>query len=142
GFLFQHIQKHRFNFPKYLTQKFQSIILPYILISIPIITFRILTNFQPLSLTEEFLQKPFVHQFFYYLITGIHLAPFWFISTIIIFYFTTPIFHAIDRPFVHKYIFPVIFMLGLFTYRSHHNANPFSPHLHHLPLYLPGMCAS
>jgi peptidoglycan/LPS O-acetylase OafA/YrhL len=142
GFLFQHIQKHRFNFQKYLKQKFQVIILPYILISIPIITFRILTDFQPLSLTEEFIHKPFVYQFFHYLITGTHMAPFWFISTIIIFYFTTPIFHAIDRPFFYKYIFPVLFIVGLFTYRSHHNGNPFYLYLHYVPVYLAGMCAS
>ncbi len=142
GFLFQHIQKNRFNYPKYLKQKFKTIVMPYILLSIPIITFRILTNFQPLSLTEDFLQESFVYKFFFFLITGTHLAPFWFISTIIIFYFSSPIFHAIDRPFFYKYIFPVIFIAGLFTYRSHHNGNPFYLYLHYVPVYLAGMCAS
>lgn len=142
GFLFQHIQQHRFDFRKYIQQKFKVIILPYILISIPIIVFRILTDFQPLSVSADFVHKPFIYKFFYHLLAGTHMAPFWFISTIIIFYLSAPILHAIDKPFFYKYIFPVIFVAGLFTYRSFHNGNPLLLYLHYLPVYIAGMWAS
>lgn len=142
GFLFQHIQKHRFDFKKYIQQKFKVIILPYILISIPLIIFRIVTHFQPLSVSEDFVDKPFIYQFFYHLLAGTHMAPFWFISTIILFYLTAPLLHALDRPFFYKFVFPIIFVAGLFTYRSFHNGNPLLLYIHYLPVYIAGMWAS
>src|SRR5688500_16048384 len=45
GFLFQYITHHNFDFRKYVEKKFLFVILPYILISIPIIAFRIYTDY-------------------------------------------------------------------------------------------------
>lgn len=142
GFLFQHLTHRYFDFNRYLTQKFKVIILPYLIISVPIILFRIHTNFQSASLPEDFHTYSPVYQFFYHLIIGSHMAPFWFITAIILFYLSAPLLHAIDRPFFYRYIFPFILLAGMFTYRSHHNANPLLAYLHFMPIYITGMWAS
>ena len=142
GFLFQHLTHYHFNFKKYIRQKFKMIILPYLIISIPIILLRITSNYQSLTLPEGFQSTSPVYQFFYHLIVGSHMAPFWFISTIIIFYFSAPALHAIDKPFFYRYIFPFVFIIGLFTFRSDHNSNPFLSYVHFMPIYITGMWAS
>lgn len=142
GFLFQHLTQHQFEYKRYLGQKFKMIILPYIVISIPIILFRIYDDFSSPTLPEDFQLHSPVYQFFYHLFVGSHLAPFWFISAIIIFYLTSPIFRAFDNAWFFTYVFPVILVAGMFTFRSLHNANPLLSYVHYVPVYLLGMWAS
>jgi probable poly-beta-1,6-N-acetyl-D-glucosamine export protein len=142
GFLFQHLTHKNFVFKKYIEQKFKVIILPYILISVPIIFFRLSTNFESLSLPADFDQKPEVFQILYYIVTGAHMAPFWFISTIVLFYLSAPLLHAIDNEKFYRYFFPFVFLSCLFTYRPAHNANPLLSYLHYIPVYITGMWAS
>lgn len=142
GFLFQHLQQHSFQYGRYLKQKFKVIILPYILISIPIIIFRIAQQFHPWSASDDFTSNSWAYQFFYYLVTGTHMSPFWFISAIILFYFATPILHWLDKPWFYKYVFPILLLAGFFTFRSEHNGNPVLSYLHYLPVYVAGMWAS
>ena len=141
GFLFQYLTHNNFEFGKYIEKKFKHVILPYLLISIPIIAFRIVTNYS-FFLPDGFNDQSIIYRFFYYIITGLHLAPFWFISAIALFYVSAPLFHALDKSRFYKYIFPLIFITCLFTYRSEHNANPFLSYLHYFPIYLMGMWAS
>jgi peptidoglycan/LPS O-acetylase OafA/YrhL len=142
GFLFQHITHYNFQFWKYIEQKFKVIILPYLIISIPLIIVRLSTNFHSLSLPEGFSEKSVWYQFFYFIATGAHMPPFWFISTIVLFYLTAPILHAVDRSWFYKYAFPFVFVVCLFTYRPAHNANPFYSYIHYLPIYILGMWTS
>jgi peptidoglycan/LPS O-acetylase OafA/YrhL len=142
GFLFQHLMQKGFDLKKYLSQKFRFIILPYILISIPIILWRIQHDYEPWSVGENFGTKSDAYQFFYFLASGTHLSPFWFISAIIIYYISSPVFHWLDKPVFYKYIFPVIFVVGMFTFRSFNNGNPLLSYLHYLPVYFAGMWAS
>jgi surface polysaccharide O-acyltransferase-like enzyme len=142
GFLFQHITKDKFDFKKYIEQKFKVIMLPYILISVPLIIVRINTNFQSLSLPPGFDDRSVVYQFFYYLLTGSHMAPFWFIATIVLFYLTSPLLHALDNAKFYNYAFPFVFLISIFTYRPAHNGNPLMAYVHYLPIYILGMWAS
>ena len=142
GFLFQHLTQHKFDFTKYLNQKFKVIILPYLIISIPIIIFRIMTQYQPFSLSAEFVTQSFAYQFIYHLVIGTHMSPFWFITAIILFYVTSPVLHWLDKPAFFRYVFPFIFLVGMFTYRPDHNLNPVLAYFHYLPVYLTGMWAS
>lgn len=141
GFLFQHLTQEGFEFRKYVEKKFQYVILPYILISIPIVAYRIYTNYN-FGLPPGFNDQSVFYQLFYYLATGLHMAPFWFISAIMLFYLSSPLLHALDRPKVYQYVFPVLFIVCLFTYRSAHNANPILSYLHYFPVYFAGMWAS
>ena len=142
GFLFQHLNKHYFHFGKYLTQKFKVLILPYLVISIPLIWLRLNTDFRSFSLPDDFYERSILHQIGHFLLTGSHLPPFWFISTIILFYFTAPLLHLLDNRKFYAYVFPFILLVTLFTYRPEHNANPLLSYLHFIPVYVLGMCAS
>lgn len=142
GFLFQHLTHNQFDFKKYIEAKFLNIILPYILISIPLIVIRINTGFDSLTLPAGFHDKPVVYQFFYHLLTGSHMPPFWFISTIILFYLTSPLLHAADNRTFYRSLFPLILLSCFFTYRSQHNANTFLSYFHFIPVYITGMWAS
>jgi hypothetical protein len=142
GFLFQYLNRDRFDFQKYLQTKFNYIILPYLIISIPIILFRIKSNYYQPGLPDDFLQYNVLFQFLYYLLIGSHMAPFWFISAIILYYLTSPVFHYLDKPRFYKYLYPVIMIAGMFTYRPDHNANPFLAFVHFIPIYVTGMFVS
>jgi peptidoglycan/LPS O-acetylase OafA/YrhL len=142
GFLFQHLTHNQFDYRKYLEQKFLNIILPYIIISIPLILIRLNTNFDSLSLPADFQQRAFTSRFFYHLIRGTHMPPFWFISTIVLFYFTAPLLHIADNRTFYRYIFPFVLMTCFFTYRPEHNANPIYAYFHFIPIYILGMWAS
>ena len=142
GFLFQHLTAREFDFKKYLTQKFKVLIMPYLIISLPLIFIRLHTNFQSLSLPDNFHDRSVIYQVFHFLITGSHMPPFWFISTIILFYFTAPLLHALDNRKFYTYVFPFVLLACMFTYRPAHNANPLLSYLHFIPVYITGMWAS
>jgi probable poly-beta-1,6-N-acetyl-D-glucosamine export protein len=142
GFLFQHLTHNHFHFGKYLTQKFKNLILPYLIISIPLIWLRLHTPFETPALPDDFSERSAIHKIGHLLLTGSHLPPFWFISTIILFYFTAPLLHVLDNRTFYRYIFPVILFASLFTYRPEHNANPLLSYLHFIPVYMLGMAAS
>jgi probable poly-beta-1,6-N-acetyl-D-glucosamine export protein len=142
GFLFQHLTQNQFEYKKFLEQKFLNIVLPYIIISIPIIVLRLNTDFESLSLPEDFDQHSLAYQFFYHLATGTHLPPFWFISTIILFYISAPLLHVLDNRSFYKYGLPFFLLLALFTYRPEHNANTLLSYVHFMPVYITGMWAS
>jgi peptidoglycan/LPS O-acetylase OafA/YrhL len=142
GFLFQHLTHNQFEYKKFLEQKFLNVLLPYIIISIPLIILRMNTNFQSLSLPEGFHEKPLWYQFFHHLITGSHMPPFWFISAIALFYVSAPILHAIDNRNFYRFGFPFVVLVALLTYRPLHNANPLLAYIHFIPVYITGMWAS
>lgn len=142
GFLFQYLTHQYFDYRKYIEQKFKVIILPYLIISIPLIIIRIYTDYQSLSLPANFDDRSVTHQIIYYLLTGTHMAPFWFIATIILIYLTAPLLHALDNDKFYKYGFPITLALFFFTYRPLHNANPFFAYIHFVPAYLSGMFAA
>lgn len=142
GFLFQHLTHSQFDYPKYLEQKFKVVILPYLLISIPLIIIRIKTGFDSLALPEDFHQRSGMSQFIYLLVTGSHMPPFWFIPMVFLIYLTAPLLHYLDSRDFYRYVFPFVLLIGLFTYRPAHNANPFLSYLHFLPIYITGMWTS
>ena len=142
GFLFQHLSHAQFDFKKYIEQKFKVIMLPYIIISIPLIILRLNTHFVSLSLPNGFDDRSVLYKFFYFLLTGAHMPPFWFIATIVLFYLSAPFLHALDNPRFYNYVFPFVLLISFFTYRPEHNANPPMSYVHYLPIYVLGMWTS
>lgn len=142
GFLFQHLTHRSFYFGKYLTQKFKVLILPYLIISFPLLWLRVSTGFDSLSLPDGFHDWPLLRQIAHLLLTGSHLPPFWFISTIILFYFSAPLLHALDHRRFYTYVFPPLLLVSLFTFRPEHNADPFLSYVHYIPIYMLGMFTS
>jgi probable poly-beta-1,6-N-acetyl-D-glucosamine export protein len=142
GFLFQHLNRNGFDYRRYLWNKFKVIILPYILVSVPIIVYRISSSYSDGGLPADFDTYPYAYQFIYYLVVGNHMAPFWFISAIILFYLAAPLFHYLDKPLFYKTVFPLLIILAMFTYRPLGNANPFLAFVHFAPVYMAGMFVS
>jgi peptidoglycan/LPS O-acetylase OafA/YrhL len=131
GFLFQHLRS-RYQFGEYLRRKARFIILPYILVSIPPILDKLI--FQ----TESLPYSPII-SIFYFLATGQHFGPFYFIPMITLYYLISPILIWIDKPWFYKFMLPPLFLIGLFTFRFGYHSNIFMSFIHFLPIYLFGM---
>ena len=88
GYLVQHLSV-KFDFKKYMAQKFKTVIIPYLILSIPaIIIFTVFAK--RTGMWSWFYLLPVWEQVALFLITGKHLAPLWFVPTITIFYFFAP----------------------------------------------------
>jgi peptidoglycan/LPS O-acetylase OafA/YrhL len=142
GFLFQHLNKENFSYLPYLKQKAKFVVLPYLLFSIPIIVVRLMMGIGELSLEKSFDQEPLLYKIFFFLVTGLHMVPFWFMPMIFLFYLSSFLLHKMDNKYFYQFVFPIVLLLGLFTYRPVHNANPLLSYLHFLSVYLTGMWAA
>ncbi len=77
------------------------------------------------------------------LITGKHFGPFWFIPMISLIYLLAPLLLYLDRSsWFYRYVFPLLFVAGLFSYRFGHNSSVFESLWYFLPVYGFGMAAS
>ena len=137
GYLFQHLIA-RFEYRKYLKTKLANVILPYILISLPAVV-----------LFTAVMQRPGIRAGFYdqsvplqvaeFYLTGTHLAPFWFIPTVAVYYLMSPLLRLADRTPGFYWSLPFwILMTVLFTRQG----NPLINCIHYLSVYLTGMACS
>jgi surface polysaccharide O-acyltransferase-like enzyme len=143
GYLFQHLSK-KFEYRNYLVKKFQNIILPYFIISTPIIVYRIIYH----NVTQyvliphpDFYSWSAIKQTIYFLTHGAHLQPLWFVPMISLFYLSAPLFIFIDRnPRLYFLLIPFA-ILSLLVYRE-----PFSDiprmFVHFISVYMFGMFMS
>lgn len=140
GYLFQHLSE-RFTFKGYIRQKAKTVILPYLLLSIPALY--IFTELlQRTGMPAAFYTLPTWQQVAIFLITGKHLAPLWFVPTITLFYLAAPLFLWIDRkrPALYWVILP---LLVLSSYLGRGGQwGPLNFALYLLPVYLLGMAFS
>ncbi|MEK7990136.1 MAG: acyltransferase [Thiotrichaceae bacterium] len=137
GFLFQHLS-HKFNLQKYAITKLQYIVLPYILVSIPAILEELF-----ISTDGYFHAYPLYQQVFLYYITGMHMAHFWFVPMIILFYICAPALVWLDRNARIYWFLPVIVFISMTVPREimplH---NPLQSFIHFSSIYLFGMYLS
>ena len=98
GFLFQHLS-HKYDMLNYWKKKFQTIILPYFVISIPAILLRLHNNYVPFTVSESahFEDWNVVLKIVYFYATGAHLLPFWYIPMIILFYCISSLLVILDK---------------------------------------------
>lgn len=140
GYLFQHLSA-RFVFKNYLKQKFLTVISPYIILSVPALI--IFTLFvQRTGISASFYEMPLWGQIGFFLITGKHLAPLWFVPTISLFYLAAPLLLWVDRraPRLYWLILP---LLLLSTYLGRDGQlGPIDKAIYLLPAYLLGMAFS
>lgn len=140
GYLFQHLSG-RFNFKNYLKQKLKTVILPYLLLSIPALyIFTQLVHRD--GMWGWFYALPVWQQICLFLLTGKHLAPLWFVPTITLFYLVAPLLLTLDRkaPKMYWLILP-LWMLSIYLGRD----GPYGPvdkAIYLLPVYLAGMAFS
>jgi hypothetical protein len=140
GYLFQHLST-RFSYQGYLLQKLKTVILPYLILSIPaLIIFTVLT--ERIGVWHWFYDLPVWGQISLFLLTGKHLAPLWFVPTIALFYLAAPLFIFIDQRFRRGYwvIVPLL-LLSSYTSRGG-QLGPLNFAQYLLPVYLLGMAFS
>lgn len=136
GYLFDHLSS-RYRLRAYWATKIKFVVVPYVLVSIPaifIFTFLI----QREGLDVAFYDQPQWKQVFDFLITGKHLAPFWFIPTIIVFYAFSSVLRVIFSYRKAYLALPLLFLAGALVPRG----NAFQSFVHFLPIWVLGMACS
>lgn len=140
GFLFQHL-KDKYEYKSYLIRKLKYVILPYLIISVLPIIDKVLYENNASWLPEAFSHN-MISQVSYMILTGKQFGPFWFIPMITVFYLISPFLIKLDNPFFYKFVLPIIFILGLWTFRFGYFSNTVDSFLHFMPVYLFGMAVS
>lgn len=140
GYLFQHLSE-RFSYSRYLRQKAKTVVLPYLLLSIPaLLVFTLMIK--RVGMWWWFYDLPIWQQIGLFLLTGKHLAPLWFVPTITMFYLAAPLFLWIDRKWPQGY-WLIVPLLALSTYVGRGGQlGPLNFAMYLLPVYLLGMAFS
>jgi len=94
GYLFQRLSTN-YTTGRYYRKKIANVILPYLLCSIPALALS-LTLFTQ-EMPTDFYGFPVWKQVLYFLVTGKHLAPYWYIPTITCIFIASPFLIYIDR---------------------------------------------
>jgi len=137
GYLFQHLSS-RFQYKKYLFAKFRNVITPYFFISIPaIIVFTLILKRE--SVWQGFYDDPVWLQVLNFYLTGLHLAPFWFIPVITIYYLVSPALIQADKSSVFYYLLPILILVSCLVGRG---GQPLISFVHFLSVYSLGMFCS
>ncbi len=139
GYLFQHLSL-RYQYKKYLIAKFKNVMTPYLIISIPAIVVFILIVKRE-SVWQGFYSDPVWLQVLHFYITGLHLAPFWFIPVIIIYYLVSPVLVFADRYKSFYYLLPVFVLVSCFVGRGG-GGSPVISFVHFFSAYALGMFCS
>ncbi|NLR69111.1 acyltransferase [Chitinophaga varians] len=120
GYLFQHLS-HKFEYRDYLKKKFQNVISPYLILSLPVIVYRLYTLDVPGFTTDlhpDFATWPRWEQAGYYLLHGAHLQQLWFIPMISLYYLIAPLLIYMDRHPKWYYLLVPLFIISLVIKRS------------------------
>ncbi len=144
GFLFQHIASRKFDYANYLSKKFQYVIVPYLIASIPAILEKLFIEPESMTWLPVFLQdQPAIFKLLYMLVTGKHFGPFWFIPMITLVYLITPVLLMLDKqPWFYRFVFPAMFIAGLFTFNFGFEFTTIESFVFFIPIYVFGMWAS
>lgn len=143
GYLFQHLSR-KYEYKDYLRKKLQNVMLPYVLVSIPIIVYRTVTNDIPgyvLDVHPDFLSWGAFHKVIWFFLHGGHLQPLWFVPMIAFFYVAAPVFIYIDRHPKWYYVMIGFCVLSLFVEREPFIDIP-RMFVHFISVYLFGMFMS
>ncbi|MCM5527272.1 acyltransferase [Parasegetibacter sp. NRK P23] len=143
GYLFHHLSAN-FKYKTYLVSKLKFVVLPYLLLSIPILAYRLYSGDIPgylLAYKPDFMALSGWEKFGFLYVTGGHMQQFWFIPMIVIFYLLAPVFLYINRHPVWYWIILPLMVLSMYIGRD-----PFSDiprmFVHFLPCYIFGMFMS
>lgn len=138
GYLFEYLSSGFRTFP-YWTKKIRNVVIPYVVVSVPAIY--IFTNvIKRWDVRPNFYDQPIWKQVVEFLLTGAHLAPFWFIPTIIIFYVAAPVMHRAFSSSVSYAVLPLLLLVGAIVPRGSHE--PLQSFIHFLPVWVLGMACS
>jgi len=136
GYLFQHLAT-KYQTKKYFVAKLKNVLLPYFLVSIPAIVIFVFFMTRD-TVWQGFYDNPQWLQAFYFYITGMHLAPLWFVPMITLFYLVAPLLVYADKNKHFYWILPATIVLSCFVSRG----LPHQSFIHFFSVYLLGMFCS
>lgn len=99
GYLFQYLSK-KFEFKSYFIKKMQYVILPYFIVSVPIIIYRLMQHDYPgyiYALHPDFATWSALRKIIYFYLHGAHMQQLWFVPMIFCFYLVAPLLIYLDR---------------------------------------------
>jgi len=136
GYLFQHLAM-KYQAKKYFIAKLKNVILPYFLVSIPAIAIFVFVIPRE-TVWQGFYDDPQWLQIAYFYLTGMHLAPLWFIPMITLFYLVAPLLVFADKNKHFYWILPITIVASCFISRG----LPHQSFIHFFSVYLLGMFCS
>lgn len=115
GYLFQHLSV-RYSTQDYYLKKLKNVLIPYLVCSIPALIASM--TFYEQTMPGGFYELPSVSQVYLFLVTGKHLAPYWYIPMIMIIFLLAPVLILIDRrPVLYSFL-PLLLLLSAFLGRD------------------------
>ena len=136
GYLFQHLAV-KYQAKKHVIAKLKNVILPYFLVSIPAVAIFVFAIPRE-TVWPGFYDNPQWLQAVYFYITGMHLAPLWFIPMITLFYLIAPLLVFADKNKHFYWVLPFTILLSCFVSRG----LPQQSFIHFFSVYLLGMFCS
>lgn len=143
GYLFQYLGK-KFEFWTYFSKKLKYVIIPYFIISIPIIVYRVMTKDYPqylLNLHADVAQWSALKQVVYFYLHGAHMQQLWFVPMIFCFYLISPLLIYIDRHPKLYWLLIGFVAISLFVEREPFN-DILKMFVHFMSVYVFGMFLS
>ncbi|UXP32429.1 acyltransferase [Reichenbachiella agarivorans] len=141
GYLFQHLA-YKFDYKKYLKRKWLNVMLPYLIVSIPALTLRWYSGPSYLALQSwpDIGESNAWCQLAFYLATGSHLLPLWYLPMIAIFFVLGPIFKLWDDSPRMYWLLPLLLVVSLLFPRNLENMNDIPRmFVHFASIYVLGM---
>lgn len=136
GYLFQHLSA-KYDAKKYFKGKLNNVLIPYFLVSIPAILVFVFVM-QRDAVWPGFYDNAQWLQVVYFYLTGLHLAPLWFIPMITLFYLISPLLVIADKYKAFYWSLPAFILLSCFVSRG----MPAQSFIHFFSVYLLGMYCS
>jgi hypothetical protein len=136
GYLFQHLAI-KYQAKKYFVAKLKNVLLPYFLVSIPAIAIFVFAIPRE-TVWQGFYDNPQWLQVVYFYLTGMHLAPLWFIPMITLFYIVAPLLVFADKNKHFYWVLPLTIIISCFISRG----LPHQSFIHFFSVYLLGMFCS
>ncbi|MGP4691120.1 acyltransferase family protein [Agrobacterium cavarae] len=133
GYLFLLVDGDR-GWTQMMTRKFKNIVVPYFFVSLPALALYILEikNFE-FGGEYNIFQKTI-----YFLLTGNHLGPLWFVPMIFVMFALSPIWKYLDRHRLYWIIVPLL-VVSVLIGRPPENDNPIQAAVFFSPVFLFGM---
>ncbi|VTR69406.1 putative Acyltransferase 3 [Desulfosarcina cetonica] len=138
GFLFHYLSS-TFKYSTYLLKKTQYVILPYLIISLPIILIRIHSGVYAGYLPPHFNAFGYLHKAAYLLLTGKAYIPFWYIPFIAVVFLLAPVWLRILDDLSPPVLLLLFVFPAFFPRHAYLSVNNF---IYFIPVYLLGMVVS
>lgn len=149
GFLFHHIYYSRFNYKKFMLTKVKNVLVPYLVLSLPLVLYSVLVKGNGPYGEYFFSREPGIYSAYIqpvigYLWTGRLLEAYWYIPFIMVVFTASPLimFYIRLRPVSRLIILLVLLAVALFVQRPIHNISVLQSVVYFLPVYLFGIIVS